>query len=92
MNMHACWSYIILNIIIVLYGNRSPSGTVWLVRTYKPFSSTKCWVRVSHKEHHRGDEFHVILRERIGRDGDVEVSPGKVASLAFKKSNRQVLP
>lgn len=89
MSMHACWSYIILNTIIILYGNKSPSGTVWLVCTNSSLAQNADespnklhagWARVSHKEHHRGDEFHVILRARIDRDGDVEVSPWKVAS------------
>lgn len=82
--------------MLVLHNPKHHHHFIWqqvTIRYYlacmcKVFSSTKGWVRVSHKEHHRDGEFHVILRERIGRDGDVEVSPGKVASLAFKKSNR----
>lgn len=73
---------------IFLYGNKSPSGTVWLVCTNSSLAQrltshqTNCMQagRESVTGHHRGDEFHVIRRGRTGRDGDVEASLWEAAS------------
>lgn len=75
MNIHRCWYCIILNMIIILDGNKSLSCTALLIWTNGVLAQNAdepqnevyvVWARVSHKELCGGDEFHVFLtKEKV---------------------------